>query len=387
MPFKEKTIVDERNEFVRRVLAHEATKAALCREYGISRPTGDNWLLRHAQGEPLTDRGRAPHRVPNKTDAAVEAQIVALRTKHPALGAKKLHKMLAPVLGDALPAVSTVNEILKRNGCISAAASAAATPYKRFERSRPNDLWQMDFKGHFALDNGQRCHPLTVIDDHSRFGICLDAKLCETRAEVEQSLLRAFRAYGLPRQILCDNGSPWGNSQTFSYTKLEIWLLELDIHPIHGRVRHPQTQGKDERFNGTLKREHLAFLPPESLDLTQQHFDEFLRFYNFERPHHALGLDVPASRYYASERKMADAVCEWDYAGGTLRTVKSTGYLAFQGQGYFLSEALGGKTVCLIETETDGVYDVTFHQFTVAQLSTIDRAVTQRRIRRTGPRK
>lgn len=332
-----------REEFVREVLDGAQSKSALCRKYGISRPTGDKWLERYRSGSGYADQSRRPFHTPNRTEEAVEAQILALRQARPALGAVKLKRMLEN-RGLEMPASSTVNAILKRNGCISKEASLAATPYKRFEREQPNDLWQCDFKGHFALADGTRCHPLTVIDDNSRFCLAIDAKENERFPGVKDSFMNIFEQYGLPNTLLCDNGNPWGTSQSVGYTSFEVWLMELGVLTIHGRPLHPQTQGKDERFNGTLTRELLNLVTLLNMLHAQGCLDDYRCFYNNERPHHALGLEVPAARYTPSERRLPRTIEEWDYGDGVeIRKIKSSGFLTFNGQGYFLSEAFRGK--------------------------------------------
>jgi len=242
-------------------------------------------------------------------------------------------------------------------------------------------MWQADFKGHFQMKNGTRCHPLTVLDDHSRFSLCIDAKENEKFLGVHESFLRIFEMYGLPDTLLCDNGNPWGTSQSVGYTRFEVWLMDLGILTIHGRIRHPQTQGKEERFNGTLKRERLKFREYEDILCAQQDFDEYRNFYNYERPHHALGLDTPSDRYTNSQRRMPEKSEEWRYGADEItRQLKSSGYLTFNGQGYFLSESFGNKIVGLVESRsTKGVFYVMYRQFCIAKLDADERVVISRR--------
>jgi len=380
MPWKGQTMEEIRVEFVERVLNMEASKSALCREYGISRPTGDKWISRYQHGDPMEDRSRVPFRTPNRTEAAVEGQIVTLRKKHPAIGAKKLKRMLENQ-GQPAPAYSTINAILHRNGLITKEASKAATPYIRFEKKRPNDMWQADFKGHFAMANKERCHPLTVLDDHSRFCLGIDAKGNERYEGVRESFLWMFKEYGLPEEVLCDNGNPWGTAQSTGYTNFEVWLMELGILTKHGRVWHPQTQGKDERFNGTLKKELIRFREFRDLAHAQKQFDEYRLFYNEERPHHALNLDTPSSRYTRSNRKLPSKIEEWEYGPNfKTRQIKSSGYLTFNGQGYFLSEAFGEKKIGLLESSgAPHTFLVCYRQFCVAKIDVNERIITSRK--------
>lgn len=380
MPWKGKTMEEYREEFVRRVLAEEKTKSALCREYGISRPTGNKWIRRFERGEPMSDRSRAPFQRPNRTPPETELEVVALRQKHPAIGAKKLKRMLE-AKGQSAPAYSTINAILHRNGLITKEATEAATAHKRFEKAEPNQMWQADFKGHFAMNNGERCHPLTIIDDHSRYCLCLDAKENERYEGVRESLLSVFEQYGLPRTFLCDNGNPWGTAQSIGYTRFEVWLMDLGILTKHGRIRHPQTQGKDERFNGSLYKELLKYRKMENFLHAQTEFDEYRSFYNHERPHHALLLGFPSQRYRKSDRKLPQRINEWEYGTGFLvRQIKNSGYLTVCGQGYFLSEAFANKMVGIKKSDDEqNIFWVFYRQFCVAKLDVDERVVIARK--------
>lgn len=257
MAWEERTVKQMREEFVKRVLSGEKTKAALCREYGISRVTGDKWIKRFIAGEALSDRSREPLTQPKRTSAATEDAIVNYRQTYPAYGAVKIRRFMENDGYTGLPCVKTYNNIFKRNGLIEKEASLAATPHKRFEKAFPNEMLQGDFKGHFAMKNGKRCHTMNNIDDCSRFCLCVEALENETFSAVKPVFERIFCEYGLPFSFLCDNGNPWGTSQSVGYTQFEVWLMELGVLTIHGRPRHPQTQGKGERFNRSFARECL----------------------------------------------------------------------------------------------------------------------------------
>lgn len=170
----------------------------------------------------------------------------------------------------------------------------------------PNDMWQGDFKGDYLMQNGKRCYALSVIDDRTRYCLCANAKSNMQLKGTQESLYLAFKTYGLPKIFLCDNGVPWGSSQSTAITKFEVWLMELSILTIHIRARHPQTQGKVERFNGSFKRERLKFYTPKDLEDAQRQRLEYHDFYNNVRPHCALKLDVPAKHYEPSPRKYPD---------------------------------------------------------------------------------
>jgi len=384
MPWERKTVEQTRLEFVMRVLAHEKSKSALCREYGISRPTGDKWLARYQAGEDLGDHSRRPFHTPNKISEEMEAEIVAARKEEPAIGARKTRRMFLDDGKENVPSASTINRVFHRNGLITKEASEAAKHIVRFEKAEPNEMWQADFKGDFLLKDGKRCFPLSLIDDHSRMCLCADAKPNVKLESTKDSFLKAFETYGLPKTLLCDNGNPWGSSQSTSITKFEVWLMEHDVLTIHIRPVHPQTQGKVERFNGSYKQERLKFYIPKDMADAQRTREEYMRFYNFVRPHYALDFDHPSQHYKPSERKYREEVPEWDYGhGAILAHVKSTGYLSFKQQGYFLSEGMSGKDVMLRPSTTHkNVFRIVFRGFQIGSLDIESRMVIARKIYR-----
>ncbi|MEG0778925.1 MAG: IS481 family transposase [Oscillospiraceae bacterium] len=380
MPWKDKTVNEQRKDFVECVLKKEKSKSALCREYGISRPTGDKWLKRYANNEPLEDNSHRPFHMPNRIAPEVENAIVEARRKEPAIGAKKTKRMLENE-GLAMPAMSTINAVFQRNGLITKEASQAATPYQRFEKTEPNAMWQLDFKGDFELRDGTRCYPLSIIDDYSRFCINGDIKQNQQLMGVKDSFVRAFEEYGMPFSLLCDNGTPWGSSQSSSITKFEVWMMELGILTTHIRAKRPQTQGKVERFNGSYKQERLKFYIPENMADAQKTREEYIRFYNNIRPHAAIDYSVPAARYSPSNRPFPSSISDWEYATGTdLRRIKSSGYLTYSGKGFYLSEGLANKQIAVIPSDEDGVFNLVLRQFRVAKLNLNTNTISSRRI-------
>jgi transposase InsO family protein len=375
-----------REEFVKELAAGEKSKSRLCREYGITRKTGDKWLERYKNGEALDNRSKAPFHVANKTHPEKEAKVLEAREAHPAWGARKIHRFLINKGEREPPSKSAIGNILKRNGCITEEASKAAKPYKRFQKDSSNEMWQTDFKGHFGMKDGKRCYPLTVLDDYSRYSLCVDAKANEQRQGVTESFERLFDENGLPESLLCDNGNPWGNSQTTGYTQFEIWLMEYGILPIHGRIRHPQTQGKAERFHKTIKEELLKHTQLKNMVHAQECFDIFRECYNNERPHEALNMGVPSDFYQSSRRRKPEIITEWEYPNEcVLRKVKTTGYFNYGNQGYFLSEALGGKTIAVRESSLKNCINVYFRGFRIARINVRERAFVSRKIYRIYP--
>jgi transposase InsO family protein len=351
-----------RLEFVLLATQPTANVRALCRQFGISPKTGYKWLQRYAAHGPagLHDQSRRPQQSPARTPDAVEAQVVALRRAHPAWGGRKLAAVLRAQAVPCVPAPATVTGILRRHGLLDPAAAAAHTPYQRFEHPVPNALWQMDFKGHFALLTG-RCHALTVLDDHSRFSLVLQACADERTATVQQHLITAFRRYGLPQAILCDHGSPWGDDRDSPYTRLGVWLLRLGVHVTHGRPYHPQTQGKEERFHRTLQAEVLGGRTFTDLPACQTAFDAWRAVYNLQRPHEALGLQPPHTRYQVSPRPYPESLPPIVYGPTeTVRRVQDGGWVQFRGQRVKVSKAFRGYPVAIRPLDADDQYAVYF---------------------------
>jgi transposase InsO family protein len=233
---------------------------------------------------------------------------------------------------------------------------------QRFEKEAPNLLWQMDFKGWVPLLNQVRCHPLTILDDHSRFSVCLAACANEQGSTVQGRLELTFRRYGLPDAVFVDNGGPWGDASGTPWTRLGVWLLKLGVNVVHSRPYHPQSRGKNERFHRTLKAEVFALWQFRRLDEVQRAFDRWRIIYNFERPHQALDLEVPASRYRPSTRAMPDRLPEVEYdAHEIVRTVPDTkDYIRFKGRLWLVPRAFRNERVAIRPRGIDGQYGIFF---------------------------
>ena len=356
MAWSEVTVREQREEFVRLASQAEANVSEICRRYGISRKTGYKWLSR----EQFDDRSRRPLSSPARTPAELEARVIAVRSRHPAWGGRKIAHVLARDEGVQL-AASTITSVLRRHGLISQTASEAPMAWQRFEHDRPNALWQIDFKGHFPTDT-VRCHPLTVLDDHSRFNVVLEALGNEQRQGVQGALQGAFERYGLPERINADNGPPWGTGGTGVVSALGVWLIRLGVRLSHSRPAHPQTNGKDERFHRTMVAEVLAHRRFRDLEDAQRQLHQWRHVYNFERPHQALGMHTPASRYAASTRSMPSKLAPIEYGpDDQVRRVQDGGWISFRGQDFRLCKALAGEPVALRpRADRDGAFDVYF---------------------------
>lgn len=370
MPFEERSIVSHREEFCRLAVASDANVRELCRRFGISSATAYLWLGRYgSEGRSgLTNRSRRPLSSPNRTSFEMEARVLAVRRAHRAWGGRKIRRILELEEGASPPSASTITQILRRHELLGAPGVGPQRAVHRFEHATPNELWQMDFKGHFGLRQG-RCHPLTVLDDHSRYALELGACADEQGLTVRSRLTQVFERYGLPWRILTDNGSPWGSSGTGGrHTRLTIWLLDLGIGIVHGRPYHPQTQGKDERFHRTLKAEVLDGRLFADLDQAQDAFDAWREVYNFRRPHQALEMATPSTRYAMSQRPMPRHIEPPDYEpGAPVRKVHGSGWFQFQGRMFYCSSAFSGLYVALRPAGTDGLLNLCYRSHVIGQ--------------------
>jgi transposase InsO family protein len=379
MPWKEIKTVDLRKEFVELAAAGAVSFSELCRRFSISRKTGYKWLSRfHELGLPgLKDQSKEPLNQPRRTSDETEALILACRDQYPDWGGRKLRRVLQNASHRELPSASTITEILRRHARLNA-VDTQQTTFIRFEHPFPNDLWQMDFKGHFAVGS-ERCHPLTVLDDHSRFSLCLQACTNEQGITVKSALIRTFRHYGLPRRMTMDNGSPWGGGGTSRFSQLSVWLIEQGITVGHSRPYHPQTQGKDERFHRTLAIEVLGRREFDSMPRCQAVFDKWRVTYNTIRPHEALALATPASRYQCSQRSYQEKLLAYEYGNiDQVRRVAADQSVSFKGYCVLVGQAFVGKPIALRPTSTDGHYTLHFcHQ----QIGEVDLTTMRKRIR------
>ena len=374
MPWKEVSIMSQRLEFVTLATAEKANIRHLCRCFGISSATAYKWLQRFQSTgvNGLEDRSRRPHHSPFRSAVEMEETIINLRCKHPAWGGRKLRARLLALDHATVPSSSTITAILRRHQLLDPKESAKHQAFLRFERAAPNELWQMDFKGEFKLPQG-RCYPLTILDDHSRFAVALQACARNTRNITQAALIQVFRRYGLPDWITCDNGSPWGSGGRSYYTALGVWLMRLGIGISHSRPHHPQTQGKDERFHRTLEAEVLRYQRGDTLAQWQRHFDQWRVVYNTERPHEALAMAVPASRYQPSRRRYPEQLPAIEYGPADIvRKVRHYGHIKYAGHEYHVGSAFYGLHVALRQTTTDDLFDVFFCNHKIGKLDLRD---------------
>lgn len=347
MPWRSVTLEMYREEFVKLATVAGTNISDLCRRFGISRKCGYKWIRRSASGENrFVDRSRRPLTSPNQTGGEIESRVLALRQSQPAWGGRKIAHILLRDHGLKV-APSTVTGILHRHGLIPTESSLASTPWQHFAHEAPNLLWQIDFKGHFPVAR-QRCHPLTVLDDHSRYNILLAACDNERGETVVEHLRAAFRRYGLPRRINADNGAPWGNQGHPYLSQLAVWLVRLGIGVSFSRPLHPQTNGKDERFHRSLKAEVLAGQDFTSLAEVASRFARWRSIYNGYRPHEALAMRTPDELYRVSPRAFPETLPAIEYASSDqIRKVQDDGCISYKGRTIRVGAALHGLPVAL----------------------------------------
>jgi transposase InsO family protein len=365
MPWKAESVMDQRIEFVLRAQEGEESIAGLCRDYGISRPTGYLWLQRYYEVgsvNGLAEHSRRPLHSPQRTAAAVEAAVLGLRDKT-GWGGPKLAKALAWRGVPVAPA--TAQRILKRCGRV--VPPKVGKTKLRFAREECNELAQMDFKGDYSLARG-KCYPLSLLDDCSRYLHGLWPLPSPGGVGVKQSLEAYFREHGVPLSLLLDHGTPWfSTSNRQGLTWLSVWLLKQGVVLRYSGIRHPQTQGKVERFHQTLKRRTKHRGEPRTLSEWRAWAVEFRHEYNFERPHEALGDRTPGEVYQAVNlRAYQEQPREWQYSGGVVKRLNPQGQLYYRQHTYFVSEALASEQVRI--DELDGKLLVTFRHLTVREI-------------------
>ena len=370
MPWREVLLMDQRQEFVRLFQQVDVNRRELCRRFGISPKTAYKWLARAGvEGKDWAqDRPRRPRVSPARSTDKLETAVLEIRDAHPVWGARKIRRCLEH-RHKSVPAASTVHAILARHDRIP--APLQPPQFTRFEHPAPNDVWQMDFKGRFPLGDRQMCHPLTMVDDHSRYALCLQACSNEQAETVQQHLERTFRRYGLPEAFLVDNGVPWGTCSPVRWTKLRVWLLKLGVDVIYARPHHPQTKGKNERFHRTLKAEVLSMRTFKTSSELQNAFDRWRHVYNNERPHQSLGQNVPASRYRPSSRSLPSKLCEPEYEEGAIlrRAGSLKANIRFGKRRWHMPDAFRGELLAIRPLDTDGQFGVFFGAHQIACLS------------------
>ena len=382
MPWKVRCKLDLRMMFVSAVKSGKWGLSEVCRQFTISRKTGYKWLARYeAEGEAgLQERSCRPLKIHYSTDPVVRDSLIAERKAHPYWGARKLCERLRWE-GIKPPPERTANRILRRQGLVEVRRVSLEEP-RRFESLQPNDLWQVDHKK--AIHGGwfSRAVPFLVVDDSTRYLIELRALPDKGTISTWNVLWNIFGELGLPVAILSDNDfvfhGPTGPSQ------IEVRLMRLGINMLHGRPYHPQTQGKVERLNETLDTELLRNASFRQSQEIQPGFDSFRHRYNFERPHEAIGMEVPGALYRMSERHRPDVLPEVEYPNGAvLRKVQKDGWISWKGYAISVGVGLFGQSVEV--RETAGEIEVYYGRYRILGHSLNEE--TTRRIDKVGGRR
>src|SRR3990172_3308627 len=318
MPWRESSPMDEKIRFIETFRAGVFNFKELCAFFDITRKTGYKWVERwRAEGRAgLEDRSHATLSCPHRMREDVAAVLLAIRRKHRGWGPAKLLRIVRgrqPSL--PLPARSTTAGLFKRHGLVKPRRRRSHPGHPGLGQtpmSRPNSVWTADFKGQFKTLDGEWCYPFTLVDGFSRY--CLACVgLPSTKHELVEPLFeRAFREYGLPEVIRTDNGAPFASQAIHRLSRLHVWWIKIGVYPELILPGHPQQNGRHERFHKTLK-EGTARPPASSPKAQQGKFDRFVREYNEERPHEALGQETPASAYRPSFRPYPRRIPELEY--------------------------------------------------------------------------
>ena len=380
MPWESRTVEEQRREFAQAAMCC-SNFSALCREFGINRHTGYKWKERYAAHQSLLDRSRRPHTCPSKTPEEVELLILTMRADNPGWGARTIRDVLLAEGHHNIPCAKTVNNILNRYGCISPEESQKRQPFTRFEKELCNQMWQTDFKGEFRMADNNYCYPLDIMDDHSRFAIRVVPRL-STANVVIPVFTEAFREFGLPDSILSDNGAQFAGFKK-GYTKFERWLMDLDILPIHGRIKHPQTQGKIERFHRTMKQELLNHTTIANIEDAENKLYNWREKYNNIRPHEALGMKRPGDVYEPSQRQYIEDIKKYEY-GGEYHVIKvnNWGYVRFDKWQVYLSETMIGQYIEFRPSSDGETFAACYRNFKIAEFDTQEGHLIHRSISR-----
>lgn len=349
MAWRTTNVQEQRMKFVMVASRKERSLTQLCTEFGISRPTGYSWLKRYqADGiRGMQERSRRPYHSPERTGVALEKRAVELRRERPDWGARKIQHLLREE-GIRLPA-STIHRIFLRHELVRD-CDRQPIAIKRFERAQPNQLWQMDFKGPKGWN--QPVGPLSVLDDHSRYALALENTRSTQAQGVQAVLERVFRENGVPEEMLMDHGTPWFNTQgRLGWSQFTVWLMDQDVALHFSGYRHPQTQGKVERFHRSLTAALLRRGTPQE-EQRQCWLDAFRHEYNCVRPHEALQMRTPHQIWHKSLRRYRESAAPWAYPSGSeIKEVDSIGQFRLNHRRHYISKALAGRQVGLVEAQ------------------------------------
>ena len=348
MPWKRTEPMNQRKEFVLRAMETNNFRQ-LCQEYGVSSKTGYKWRERFVRYglEGMAELSRRPKSHAKELGEVVVCQMVRIKAAHPSWGPRKLRAVYERIHGQG-PSESSFKRVLQRAGLVRERRLRKRNQSGRVFSGRrgtaPNEVWTVDFKGWWWVAGSKRCEPLTVRDEWSRYVLELRAVEDARAQTVRACFERLFEQHGLPRAIRSDNGVPFACEQgILGLSKLSAWWVALGIDLERGRPGCPQDNGGHERLHLDIERE----LRGRDLVEQQAGFDEWRRVFNQERPHEALAMRCPAELYRRSERKYEGTPADLMYEGMESRRVNKVGRMAYEGQHFFISNALAGWSVGL----------------------------------------
>lgn len=372
MPMKVKSVAMQRRELVDRIRSGEWTVTHAARVCGISRKTVYRYLERSEDPfDTLEDRSRQPHHSPTRTAPEIEQIILTVARAYPCWGGDKVLAACRREYPDLeFPSARSAARIMDRNDHHPGGQRIGPKGWQRFESPVPNHSWQMDFKGWFRTTDRQTIYPLSVLDEYSRYLVGLEVCTNQMRDTVKTVLIQLFRTYGLPERILADNGPPWGAPGQQAPTGLALWLAEQGIPLLHGHPYHPQTQGKVERFHGTLERELLRQRTFPTVEQTRTALAEYRTTYNTMRIHQAIGNRYPDDLYTSSPRMYRDTIDPPHYPDAlAVRTVAYNGTIAFANRRIRVHTQLLGKVVGLYPGEGEDEVDILYYQTIVRNVN------------------
>jgi transposase InsO family protein len=375
MPWKELSTMNLKYEFVMKSLEYPCNFTELCAEYGISTKTGYKWKERFIQFgiHGLKDKPRRPRNSPQQVSEDVIFTILKIKRKKMSWGSPKIHKIYC----DSHPeeeyiSRATVDRILKKAGLVEKRKRRRKVQPERLQirvkPEQPNDVWTVDFKGWWYTTKKEKCEPLTVRDEFSKY--ILSIKILEKGniSSVKQEFEHLFHEFGLPKVIRSDNGIPFASSMSIlGLTRLSAWWMSLGIRLDRIDPASPYQNGGHERMHRDMKKELQGKIDGNLL-MHQKIFDEWRREFNDVRPHASLDLKRPSDVYRKSERKYFGTTYELEYPYGyKCRRVNDRGWLQYSGKRIFISNALCGYYVGMKQKEND-CFNVWFSETLIGKI-------------------
>jgi putative transposase len=352
MPWKEKDVVNLRTEFVLQSLNRTVIFQDLCKEYGISRKTGYKWQKRFLEEgmQGLYDLSRKPEDCPFQLPEETVCEIIRFKLLHPAWGPKKIRELYLRGYGEA-PSVSSFKRVLDKAGLVKHRRRRRQRKLQRLTQTikaqAPNDMWTVDFKGWWRIESNRRCEPLTIRDEYSRYILAISAMESTSSQAARTVFERVLTKYGMPKVIRSDNGTPFSNPRApLGLSKLSVWWIGLGIRLDRIAPGHPEQNGGHERMHKDIRKELQGVIEGD-LDHHQHAFDIWRRTFNYERPHEALNMKVPADIYKRSPLRYRE-VENIDYSQDYItRKVDPYGRIGINNTNIFISTTLSGWNVGL----------------------------------------